>query len=180
MEEYNAFIFEHMNGILKELVHSPSAINHQIANNYATIFLSNLNKSYDESSEWKLSKNKTKIKRDSKTITTLNSESSKTTNYFVVTKDKSYYLIQNFLIMNETECFLGTKFKVEKFRFNYKNFNLSLDHILHCELTDCQEYIEITQIERKVHFVREFKKSSSQTEYERKCHFVDIRFKYHN
>lgn len=180
MEGYNAFIFESMKGMLKDFVHSPSGVNHQIADRYATFFFSHLTKSYRKSEEWKLSKSKNKIKKDEKTITTLKSEKSKSSNYFIATNDGSYYLINKFCVINEVDHFAGVKFRVEKFKFSYKRINLYLEYILKCELTDILEYLPIAKIDRKVHFVKEFKKLSSKVEYERKGYLIDIKFKYHN
>ena len=153
---------------------------------YSFTFYSNLNEKELELDldELKFTKNKkksiAKVTFKNYSFTTIDSDNTKTTNYFVKIKNGDFFAITQFYQRNSILYFEGYKIKTIVFKFRYKNNNLDLDYLHSCEITDtiCRESVHM--IDKKVHFVPKFYNNSSKVEFLKKGHLIELDDVYHN
>lgn len=187
LKEYNAFLFEHLNGIIKKYGRSPYALNKQICNEYILNFKMKLNEKCENKEKKIKITGKNSIESltiDGKKFTTIGSE-TKMSDYFVKTKTGKFYAVKRFfkrsLIEDQKDLFFeGLEIKTSPFNFNYKKNLLDLDYIKNCEVTETSNVHNINLIEKKVHFVPQFQKGSSKFEYLRKGHLIELTHVHHN
>lgn len=193
LQHNNAFIYQHLNGQVKNLVKSSYAVLEQIASNFELKFFEfKVNgSSRIENTEFKLTGKsylndgkdkcfKTAENR-STSITSSNNSSSKVKDFYVETYTSGFFKVEYFVEENGKEFFVGKKFK----RFNNLNNlcfsqSLQLDYITKVQLTNDQEKLELNQIKQKVLFQPKFKKNESSIQSSNSGFIIIQKHKIHN